>query len=505
MLDALMGSDRNASLPSGAAYGTDQQTSGGGSHDGHHGHSGHPGPYRRKRSCYDPAVCPLYCAWGTDLHELFTNTKSDIGPNPRTCDDDAREEYLSLPSHEQERLGFEYMLYDRLRDLVRGCDRIVNRNKDKLRQEVARQQRARSGNSGSSGNVNVDDPAANISEDKVRKVAEDRARLEIIEEDIGRMVQELEGLDEKEKALNVGGGVMPKKVAEAEAAAAADDNDEGSTKAKADTTGGANEEEATDADANANTNEAQAAEVNEEKKDDGPATSEEKAENETKGKSGDKEAEPTKPETKQDSEEDTAKPTTSSSSSSLDDETKARLAEIRSNKRSILAALSSKMEQIPPLRDAIESDTRHLHYFRSNHTIDKCVCEVSGNFMSFRDADERIAAHYAGKQYVGWKMVRDKLDELRKKFGSGGPPPPRGPPPGYGPPSSRGGGGGYRDDHRRGGGGGGRRRDRSRSRERDRDRHRGGGGLRRSPDRWERDRAPRDWDRSRGGGRRDRW
>ena len=493
MLDALMGSDRNSSLPSGAAYGSaDQPTSG----DQHHP----SGPYRRKRSCYDPAVCPLYCAWdGTDLHELFTNTKSDIGPNHRVCDDDALEEYRALPPQERERLGFEYMLYDRLRDLVRGCDRIVNRNKDKLRQEVARQQRARAGSSNSK--VNVDDPAANISEDKIRKVAEDRARLELIEEDIGRMVQELEKLDDKEKALGGGVSVMPKKVAEAEAEAA--DTDEGSKEAKADTTGGANEEKGTNADVS--TKEAEA-EVNEEEKDDGPATSEEKADNETKENSGDDEEESTK-ETKQDGDKDTAKPaTSSSSSSSLDDETKAKLAEIRSNKRSILAALASRMEQIPPLRDAIESDTRHLHYFRSNHTIDKCVCEVSGNFMSFRDADERIAAHYAGKQYVGWKMVRDKLDDLRKKFGSGGPPPPRGPPPGYGP-----GGGGYRDDRRRddhrrgGGGGGGRRRDRSRSRERDRDRHRGGGGRRRSPDRWERDRAPRDWDRSRGGGRRDRW
>ena len=504
MLDALMGSDRNASLPSGAAYGADQQTSAGGQHpDGHRGHSGPSGPYRRKRSCYDPAVCPLYCAWGTDLHELFTNTKSDIGPNPRTCDDDAREEYLSLPSHEQERLGFEYMLYDRLRDLVRGCDRIVSRNKDKLRQEVARQQRARSGNGGSSGNVNVDDPAANISEDKVRKVAEDRARLEIIEEDIGRMVQELEGLDNEEKAV-VGDTSMPKKVVGAEAGGG---GEEGSKEAKADTNGGANEEEATtDADTNTNTNAAQA-ESTEEKKDDGPATSEEKADGETK--EGTTPEEESTKETK-DGEEDTSTTNLASSSSSLDDETKAKLAEIRSKKRSLLTALSSRMEQILPLRDAIESDTRHLHYFRSNHTIDKCVCEVSGNFMSFRDADERIAAHYAGKQYVGWKMVRDKLDELKKKFGSGGPPPSRGPPPGgYGPPSSRGGGGGgYRDDHRRdGGGGGGRRRDRSRSRERNRDRHRGGGGggRRRSPDRWERDRAPREWDRSRGGGRRDRW
>jgi hypothetical protein len=36
--------------------------------------------------------------------------------------------------------------------------------------------------------------------------------------------------------------------------------------------------------------------------------------------------------------------------------------------------------------------------------------------MLSRDAEERIAAHYAGKQYVGWKAVRAKLAELEKKF-----------------------------------------------------------------------------------------
>ncbi len=456
MLDALMGADRNASIPAVEQQQQQQQ----------HG--------RRKRSCYDPAVCPLYCAWGTDLHELFTNTKSDIGPNPRVCDDDAREEYLGLPGHEQDRLGFDAMLFERLRDLVRGCDRIVNRNKDKLRQEVARQQRARQG-SANGGNTNTDDPAANISEDKVRKVAEDRARLELLEEDVGRMVAELEGLDEEESGLVEG---------------LADED-----------TGGANEEgeKAAEVD-NAQENE-------EEKAKNGAPT--EKAKEEVK--EGDEASNSTK-EAKEAEGEDAK---SASEPPMPDDESKTskQLAEIRAKKRSILAALSSRIEQAAPLREAIAGDTRYLHHFRSNHTIDKCVCDVSGNFMSFRDADERIAAHYAGKQYVGWKMVRDKLDELKKKYGNGGPPPPpRGPPPGYGPPSrgGEGGGGGYR----RGGGGGGgdgRRRDRSRSRERhrdrdrDRDRHRGG--RRRSPDRWDRDRAPRDGDRSSrggGGGRRDR-
>eukprot|EP00518_Triparma_eleuthera_P009348 CAMPEP_0182477176 /NCGR_PEP_ID=MMETSP1319-20130603/30465_1 /TAXON_ID=172717 /ORGANISM="Bolidomonas pacifica, Strain RCC208" /LENGTH=232 /DNA_ID=CAMNT_0024678357 /DNA_START=110 /DNA_END=806 /DNA_ORIENTATION=+ len=35
------------------------------------------------------------------------------------------------------------------------------------------------------------------------------------------------------------------------------------------------------------------------------------------------------------------------------------------------------------------------------HISDKVVCSTSGNFMCAKDADDRIAAHYAGKQYEG--------------------------------------------------------------------------------------------------------
>jgi len=116
------------------------------------------------------------------------------------------------------------------------------------------------------------------------------------------------------------------------------------------------------------------------------------------------------------------------------------------------------------------------------------VCEMSGNFMSTRDAEERIAAHYAGKQYVGWKMVREKFQELEKKSRNWGRP-MGGPPPGqhegsrgggYGPPPGQGYGGGrpggYHDN---------RGHDQRRERSRERDNH----------SRWERDRGP-----PRGGG-----
>lgn len=83
MLDALMGAERNEALP--------QNTS--------------EPMKRRMKSCYDYDICPLYCAWGIDVYELFTNTKSDLGPNPKKISDEARDEYLNLPEHEKGKVG----------------------------------------------------------------------------------------------------------------------------------------------------------------------------------------------------------------------------------------------------------------------------------------------------------------------------------------------------------------------------------------------------------------
>lgn len=176
-----------------------------------------------------------------------------------------------------------------------------------------------------------------------------------------------------------------------------------------------------------------------------------------------------------------------------------RLLELQKSKLTTLLTLQSLALQLPPFRDNTDNLLRQLQYLRSDTATDKVVCDVSGNFMSSRDADERIAAHYAGKQYVGWKLVRDKLKELQKKgagssvrggmggdprrgggYGGGGQRDDRG---GYGrgpPRDDRGGyGGGYRDD--RGGYG--------------RDSRAGGGGGygdrgygRNERDRWQRDR-----------------
>lgn len=98
------------------------------------------------------------------------------------------------------------------------------------------------------------------------------------------------------------------------------------------------------------------------------------------------------------------------------------------------------------------------------------LCEVSGNFLSSTDSAERLRAHFEGKQYKGWKAVRDKYEALLSKN------PPKGV-KGYGP------------DYK----------ERSTSHRSSRERDRG----RRERDRDRRDRSRRDRDR-RGSRRRSR-
>ena len=122
----------------------------------------------------------------------------------------------------------------------------------------------------------------------------------------------------------------------------------------------------------------------------------------------DKVKEPPKKKKKKSKDKDKAKD--AEDSSAVDP----RLLELQNAKLTTLLQIQNLSLQLPPLRDNTDNLLRQLQYLRSDTSTDKVVCEVSGNFMSSRDADERIAAHYAGKQYVGWKLVRDKFKELQK-------------------------------------------------------------------------------------------
>lgn len=426
MLDALMGQDRNASIvtASSTADGNQDWDS-----------------LRKKKSCYDRDVCPLYCAWGVDVYELFTNTKSDLGPNPYQVRDDAREEYLSLPEHEKERLGFEHMLHRKLGELVRSCDRIVSRNKEKLRQEIAQAAKKRG------ANTNRIDPVTDVSNEMICEAAEIMADLELQEDQVRELLKELMNINVEWKELwNELQMLFLKQESNGKCnniageSSVESDNSRNDDVVVADAAHGGDSEIGTDTDhvhgsvavavAVADTNRDVNNDPETKQEPDGENISQDKRQGET-------------------------------GTSVMDEERiqniKSRLYALSSEQQKIIGKIANMTTQtIVPLRDSLQNLTKQLYYVKTDMSEDKTVCEVSGNFMSFRDAEERIAAHYAGKQYVGWKMVREKFKELDQKARNWRPTgssiPGGVPPPGIGRYDSGGSGGGGGSHNARGGG-----------------------------------------------------
>jgi hypothetical protein len=460
MLDQLMGGDRDAMLPSGAALPQSNRKRGAG------GGGDLLLPGKRHKSCYDRDICPLYCAWGVDVYELFVNTKSDIGPNPYTSDEAARQEFVGLPQHERDRMGFEHMLFVKLSELVQQCDRTVHRNHEKLNKELQRQFQKRGGQ----------DYVQDIDEGAIDQLCRNQVIVEELTQQVDAALAKLRDiklpeeelkrkLEEQSKADKLS---MKKEETDAEEnSGPVDDGDE--KKEESAKSEGIKQENGE--------------RVKEEESDDASPVKQESEE--IMDSTATDEAKDMEQDGKENEggehKDDTAPSAPLPSAHSLE------LGKLTLEKQAILWDLARKLGQIGPLQESVETQSRNLSHVKSDITTDKTVCEVSGNFMSARDADERIAAHYAGKQYVGWKLVREKFKEMLSKYGKYGPPPPGrgGPPPGGGMMmqgrGGRGGGGGF---HRGGGpnfqGGG-------------RGPPRGGGGGRRSP-------SPQRWERGRGGG-----
>ena len=404
LLDQLMGGERNAPLPKGAALPQKRKQDGG---DG----AMLLLPGKRSKSCYDRDICPLYCAWGVDVYELFVNTKSDIGPNPYKPDDYARQEYLTLPKTEQERLGFEHLLFHKLGELVSSCDRTVQRNTEKLNKELQRQLEKRGGH----------DYVMDVDESAVEQLCRNQITLE---DKMSRLDDALLQLIEIKKRED---NLMALVAKEKDTAVKQDDDDAGDSMVK---------KEDVAEDSAVVESAAPDALVKEEDVPMDSGITDETLDNSN----------------------------TDEPSSALAPPSRhaLELGSILLEKQALVVDVANLISQVSPLQEAVEAQLRSLNHVKSDTTSDKTVCEVSGNFMSARDADERIAAHYAGKQYVGWKLVRDKFGELVKQYGKYGPPPPgRGPPPtgnGGGPPAhlpppGRGGGGdrgGWRGDDRGG-------------------------------------------------------
>ncbi|GAB1315455.1 splicing factor [Madurella fahalii] len=79
----------------------------------------------------DPKVCRSYLV-GTCPHDLFTNTKADLGACPRVHSEALKAEYEGLSESEKKKYGFEY---DYMRDLQNRID-ACNRNIDTLQRRL---------------------------------------------------------------------------------------------------------------------------------------------------------------------------------------------------------------------------------------------------------------------------------------------------------------------------------------------------------------------------------
>ncbi|KAI1912695.1 splicing factor [Ophidiomyces ophidiicola] len=74
-------------------------------------------------SITDPKLCRSYLV-GTCPHDLFTNTKQDLGPCPKIHNEGLKTEYETASSHEKAKWGFEY---DYMRDMQKYIDECNRR------------------------------------------------------------------------------------------------------------------------------------------------------------------------------------------------------------------------------------------------------------------------------------------------------------------------------------------------------------------------------------------
>ncbi|XP_065871445.1 uncharacterized protein [Euphorbia lathyris] len=107
MLDELMGADRNL---------TDEQRK----------------DYK-EITWESKEVCPFYMARFCP-HDLFVNTKSDLGPCDRVHDPKLKESFEKSPRHDRYLPRFEFELAQRCEKLVMDLDRRVRRGRERLAQ-----------------------------------------------------------------------------------------------------------------------------------------------------------------------------------------------------------------------------------------------------------------------------------------------------------------------------------------------------------------------------------
>ena len=99
-----------------------------------------PGTGSRQQtlSITDPKVCKSYLC-GACPHDLFTNTKQDLGSCPKSHQPNLKEEWLGAPDEKKREWGFEFDYKSDISKYVSECDRRIDqaqRRLEKTQEEV---------------------------------------------------------------------------------------------------------------------------------------------------------------------------------------------------------------------------------------------------------------------------------------------------------------------------------------------------------------------------------
>ena len=73
----------------------------------------------------DPKVCKSYLA-GSCPHDLFTNTKQDLGPCPKVHNEALKAEYEGADPEQKKRWGFDYDYMRDMQKYIDECNRKID-------------------------------------------------------------------------------------------------------------------------------------------------------------------------------------------------------------------------------------------------------------------------------------------------------------------------------------------------------------------------------------------
>lgn len=151
---------------------------------------------RRERKWTDRDVCEHFLC-GFCCHDLFTNTKSDLGPCTKDHDEDCQAAFRKEPAHTQCRLERHFLKH--LQDQIRGVDLRIKRGKERGEKPEGKEGEA-SGPYGAE--IAVKNEAIRLLQREGEKLGE-AGRMDELNETMAKLEtlkKEKEGMEAKNKA-----------------------------------------------------------------------------------------------------------------------------------------------------------------------------------------------------------------------------------------------------------------------------------------------------------------